>query len=100
MGTTRPQQNQNILDIALQEYGSIETVFDVMEDNNRFDLTDDLSVYEDLHVGREAFKKDIVAYYNANNIKPATSSTREEELLLADLSGVDFMIVEEDFFIS
>ncbi|WP_299212744.1 hypothetical protein [uncultured Dokdonia sp.] len=100
MGTIRPQQNQNILDVALQEYGSIETVFDVLADNDRFDLTDDLSVYQDLQTGREAFKKDIVAYYNANTIKPATSSTREEELLLADLSGVDFMIVEEDFFIS
>lgn len=100
METIRPQQNQNLLDIALQEYGSIETVFDVLEDNDRFDLTDDVSVYKDLQVGREAFKKDIVAYYTANNVKPATSSTREEELLLADLSGIDFMIIEEDFFIS
>lgn len=100
MGTIRPQQNQNMLDIALQEYGSIETVFDVLEDNDQFELTEDVSVYKDLQVGREAFKKDIVAYYNANSVLPATSSTREEELLLADLSGVDFMIIEEDFFIS
>lgn len=100
MEIIRPQENQSILDIALQEYGSIETVFDVLEDNERFDITDNISVYEDLQVGREAFKKDIVAYYIANNVRPATGSTREEELLLAELTGVDFMIVEEDFFIS
>lgn len=100
MEIIRPQQNQNMLDIALQEYGSIETVFDVLEDNDRFDLTDNLSVYEDLHVGREAFKKDIVAYYSANNVKPATGSTDEEELLIGVFTGIDFMIIEEDFFVS
>ncbi len=100
METIRPQQNQNILDIALQEYGSIETVFDVLEDNERFDITDDISVYEDLEVGREAFKRDIVAYYLANNVKPATDSTREEELLFTGFSGVNFMIIEDDFLIS
>lgn len=100
MGIIRPQENQNILDISLQEYGSIETVFDMLEDNNRFDLTDNLSVYEDLNVGREAFKKDIVAYYKANSVKPATSATDEEELLIGVFTGIDFMIIEEDFFIS
>ncbi|MEP0263794.1 hypothetical protein [Dokdonia sp.] len=100
METIRPQENQNVLDIALQEYGSIETVFDVLDDNNRFNITDDISVYEDLQVGREAFKKDIVAYYIANNVHPATNSTREEELLLPDVFGVDFMIIEDDFFIA
>ena len=99
MGTTRPQQNQNILDIALQEYGSIETVFDVLEDNEQFDITGDLSVYQDLKVGREAFKRDIVAYYMANNVKPATGTTREDELLSNDLSGINFMTIEQDFVI-
>ena len=100
MGTIRPQQNQNILDIALQEYGSIETVFDVLADNEQFDITEDLSVYEDLEVGREAFKRDIVAYYIANEVKPATDTTREEELLFNDLTGINFMTIEQDFIIS
>ncbi|UPZ17763.1 hypothetical protein [Flavobacterium humidisoli] len=99
METIRPQQNQNILDISLQEYGSIETVFDLLEDNDQFNLTEDISVYEDLKVGREAFKKDIVEYYNSRNLKPATELTEEEQFLLDNFSGIDYMIIEDDFII-
>lgn len=99
MGTIRPQQNQNILDISLQEYGSIETVFDLLEDNDQFNLTEDISVYEDLKVGREAFKKDIVEYYTSRNLKPATELTEEEQFLLDNFSGIDYMIIEDDFII-
>ena len=52
MGTIKPQQNQNIFDISLQEYGSIEKVFDLLEDYEKFDITDDLCVYEDLKIAR------------------------------------------------
>lgn len=99
MGTIKPQENQNIFDISLQEYGSIEKVFDILEDNDQFNLTDDISVYEDLKIGREAFKKDIVEYYNSRNLKPATSITEEEQYLLDNFSGIDYMIIEDDFII-
>jgi len=99
METIKPQENQNIFDISLQEYGSIEKVFDILEDNDQFNLTDDISVYEDLKIGREAFKKDIVEYYNARNLKPATAITDEEQYLLDNFSGIDYMIIEDDFII-
>ena len=99
METTKPQQNQNIFDISLQEYGSIEKVFDLLEDNDQFDMTEDLSVYEELKTGREAFKKDIVEYYNSRNLKPATAITDEEQYLLDNFSGIDYMIIEDDFII-
>lgn len=99
METIKPQENQNIFDISLQEYGSIEKVFDILEDNDQFNLTDDISVYKDLKIGREAFKKDIVEYYNSRNLKPATSITDEEQYLLEDFSGIDYMIIEDDFII-
>lgn len=99
MGTIKPQENQNIFDISLQEYGSIEKVFDILEDNEKFNITDDISVYEDLKIGREAFKKDIVEYYNSRNLKPATSISDEEQYLLDDFSGIDYMIIEDDFII-
>lgn len=96
METIKPQQNQNIFDISLQEYGSIEKVFDLLEDNEKFDITDDLCVYEDLKIGREAFKKDIVEYYNSRKLKPATALTEEEGYYF---SGIDYMIIEDDFII-
>lgn len=99
MGTTKPQENQNIFDISLQEYGSIEKVFDLLEDNNLFNLTEDISVYKDLKTGRETFKKDIVEYYNSRNLKPATAISDEEQYLLDNYSGIDYMIIENDFII-
>jgi len=99
METIKPQENQNIFDISLQEYGSIEKVFDLLEDNDKFDLTEDISVYNELKIGREAFKKDIVEYYNTRNLKPATSISEEEQYLLNNFSGIDFMIIEDDFII-
>ncbi len=99
METIKPQENQNIFDLSLQEYGSIEKVFDLLEDNDQFNVTEDLSVYEDLKIGREAFKKDIVEYYNSRKLKPATSITDEEQYLLDNFSGIDYMIIDEDFFV-
>jgi len=99
METIKPQENQNIFDISLQEYGSIEKVFDLLEDNDKFDLTEDISVYNELKIGREAFKKDIVEYYNTRNLKPATSISEEEQYLLNNFSGIDYMIIEDDFII-
>ena len=99
MGTIKPQENQNIFDISLQEYGSIEKVFDLLEDNDQFNITEDLSVYEDLKIGREAFKKDIVEYYNSRNLQPATGISDEEQYLLDNFSGIDYMIIEDDFII-
>jgi hypothetical protein len=99
METIKPQENQNIFDISLQEYGSIEKVFDILEDNDQFDLTEDLSVYKELKTGRDAFKKDIVEYYNSRNLNPATAITDEEQYLLDNFSGIDYMIIEDDFII-
>jgi hypothetical protein len=99
METIKPQENQNIFDLSLQEYGSIEKVFDILEDNDKFDLTEDLSVYKDLQTGREAFKKDIVEYYTSRNLKPATDLTDEEQFLMDNFSGIDYMIIEDDFII-
>ncbi|MEW5675597.1 hypothetical protein ABGT15_04735 [Flavobacterium enshiense] len=99
MGTIRPLQNQNLFDISLQEYGSVENVFDILEDNDIFDVTKDISVYEDLKVSREVFKKDIVEYYKSRNLKPATSLTEEEAELIDDFSGIDYMTLDDDFII-
>lgn len=99
METIKPQENQNIFDLSLQEYGSIEKVFDLLEDNDQFNITEDISVYQDLKIGREAFKKDIVEYYNSRNLKPANALTEEEEFLIDNFSGIDYMIIEDDFII-
>ncbi|MEL6559370.1 MAG: hypothetical protein AAFQ94_14360 [Bacteroidota bacterium] len=84
MGTTKPEQNQNILDIALQEYGTIEMVFELMEDNNIYHITYSLSVYSDLSINREALQKDIATFYKEAGVKPATDVGEEELKLLPE----------------
>lgn len=78
METIKPQQNQNVFDIALQEYGSIEMVFELLEDNNIEEVTSEISVYEDLKTFREPVQKDVTQFYKSGNIHPATGTTLEE----------------------
>jgi hypothetical protein len=99
MGTIRPQQNPNILDIALQEYESMEAVFDDFEDDDIFDITTDISECEDLKVGREAFKKDIVEYYKSRSKNPDNGISDEENALLGGFSEIDYLALDDDFII-
>jgi len=82
MEIIKRQENQNILDIALQEYGTIEKVFDLIEANNLDNLTEDISVYEDIHLPRVPVRQDITSFYKASGIYPATMYTPEELKLL------------------
>ena len=65
---------QNIIDIALQEYGSVEAVFDLLDDNPQL-----LSLNEVLEVGSvisidesKIVNPEIVQFFKDNNIKPTT----------------------------
>ena len=69
------QHNQSLLDIAMQETGSVETVTEIADANN-------LAITQLLVVGQEIIipeglvgNSDILNYYNKNNIRPATGQT-------------------------
>lgn len=87
--------NQNLLDIAIQEYGDVRAVFDLA-------LVNDISITELLSPGQELLLPesqfvdgDILAYYKANNIKPATASPAS----VAEIkpTGIGYMIIEKTF---
>jgi len=68
--------NQNIFDIALQEFGSIEAVFDILEDNQDIinGITDNIIVGTEFNI-REISNnenKSIKTYYKQNKIQPAS----------------------------
>lgn len=102
MGAIKPQENQNILDISLQEYGSIEGLFQLMDDNQIHTGHQELSVYEDVVVKSPPVKKDIVEFYVSRNIKPATGVTDKEIDLFKDkrnCEGIGCMEIEYDFIV-
>lgn len=86
---------QSLLDISIQECGSIETVFAIAERNG-------ISITEDLIVGQaimfsseEIVKKKVVATLATFGIKPATAVTTN---ILPE--GVEYWRIEFDFIVS
>ncbi|WP_066309823.1 hypothetical protein [Aquimarina aggregata] len=103
METIKPQENQSIFDMALQEYGSIEGLFDLLDDNTIDQVDMSLSVYQDLQIISSPTRREIQEFYIARNIKPATDGTNAEFALLEDpdkdCEGIGCMIIADDFIV-
>jgi len=68
------QQGQTIVDIALQEYGSVEGLFALLEANQTLDLDSQLEPGQKVLVREEdVVNSDIVNYYQRNNINVVSS---------------------------
>jgi len=85
-------QNQSLLDIAIQDSGSVESTF-------LFALQNDISVTAALPTGKRlkgcAVKnKDVLYHYSARKLKPATWGGN------AALGGIGYMNVEGNFIVS
>lgn len=64
--------NQSLLDVCLQHTGSIESVFELAMAND-LAITDDVQAGQILELPEGiAMDKDILNYYKAKNIQPAT----------------------------
>lgn len=102
MATIKPQQNQNIFDIALQEYGSVEGIFELLADNDFNEVDTEISVYEDLQIVSFPRRKEIRDFYALRNLLPANGITAQDLDLLKDdseLCGIDYMEIGEDFIV-
>lgn len=88
----RVMESQTLLDIALQEFGSIEAAF-ALAVLNGMSLTDELTAGDLLH-RTSIFNKKIVAYYSDKNIRPATGS------IISTLGGVGYWAIETEFLVS
>ena len=64
--------NQSLIDIALQQYGSLEAIVELAMSNGK-SVTSDLQVSEVLQIG-EPIARDIVKYFEANSYKIATGA--------------------------
>lgn len=87
---------QNIWDIAMQKYGSIEGVFDIITKNN-LSLSDELKQGAFLKTSNKIINKTVADYYNINS-KPATKLSIEDNNLLNE--GIGVWVVELNFIIN
>lgn len=95
---TTIHSRQSLLDIAIQECGSFEAVYNLAE-RNGLAVTDDLVVGDELeYIPEDVTKKQVVAYLAARRIKPATAVS-EQDMSLAPCGGIEFMGIEINFIV-
>ena len=92
--------NQSLLDLALQHTGTIESVFEFAEANT-LNITDDVQAGKTLVLPAEAFSnKDILGYYIAKNLQPATAFSKEDEQVAKRLEGISIWAINLDFVVT
>jgi len=74
MSNITTYQHQSVFDLAIQEYGSIEGVFDLLAANLGLEFDSDIVSGTELKIDGEIINQDIVDYYKKYNIKPATGN--------------------------
>lgn len=92
--------NQSLLDLALQHTGTIESIFELAEANT-LNISDDVVAGKTLVLPAEAFtNKDILGYYTAKNLQPATAFSKEDEQVFERLEGISIWAINLDFIVS
>lgn len=92
--------NQSLLDLALQHTGTIESVFELTEANN-LNITDDVQAGTPLYLGEGlGVRNEILAYYTAKNLQPATAFSKEDEQVFERLEGISIWAINLDFIVS
>lgn len=93
----KPLDRQSLLDIALQTSGGIEAAMalSIRHDIAISELLDPEAEFETASVT----DKLILGRYEARNVRPATSLSRED-LESAPYGGIGFMGIETDFIVS
>lgn len=68
---------QTIYDIAVQEYGSVEGVIQIIKDNAGVNLQTGLATGQILKITAAPINKAVVNYFTNNNLKPVSGETNE-----------------------
>ena len=98
--TVAALHNQSLLDLALQHTGTIESVFELAKDN-ALNITDDVQAGTPLYLGEGlGVRNEILSYYTAKNLQPATAFTKEDEQVFERLEGISIWAINLDFIVS
>jgi len=83
MKTVIVEDRQTIWDIAVQEYGGVDGVFQLIEDNPGLTIGSDLQGGQLLKIKSAPVNATVLAYMQLNNVKPV-SLTQDE---IVELNG-------------
>jgi hypothetical protein len=91
--------NQSLLDLAIQHTGNVENAFLIAKENSLSVDSYLVSGYELLIPNGVAFNRDILGYYTAKNVQPATDETFEGDTPEV-LEGIGYWIINKNFKVS
>lgn len=97
--TVKILNNQSLLDIAIQATGSVENAFLIAKANSLAVDSYLVPGYELIIPNSVAFNRDILDYYTAKNVKPATDEPFDGEQPEI-LEGIGYWIIEKNFKVS
>lgn len=88
--------NQNLLDVAVQEYGDARAVLDLAF-NNDLNVTDVLPTGGALEIADSTYSdSDVLGYYKRKSIKPATAKPKKP---IEIMDGINYWIIGDDFIV-
>lgn len=91
--------NQTLLDIAIRHCGTVEAVVDIAILNN-ISITDDLIPGQIILIPDKDYgNQEVINYFNANKIDPATALTDEHIELTEGNSGIGFWEIGNNFIV-
>ncbi len=91
--------NQSLLDIAIQHTGRVENAF-ALAVANGISVTDDLTPGKDLVIPDTVqMDSDIVNYYSAKGIQPATAWNGDTVDGEQELEGIGYWIINKNFIV-
>jgi hypothetical protein len=91
--------NQTLLDIAIQEYGTIESIFELA-------MANDLSIHTSAVAGavyqipQVKNNTEVLNYYKNQQIKPSTKITSAHKDAIVTPSGIGYMAIGATFIVS
>ena len=90
---TTAHDRQSIFDVAIQRMGSAESAFILALDNN-LSMTDELFTGQELDL-KVIDNREIKEHFKNRRLKPATSLTQEDNVLLGQIFDYTFETVFE-----
>ena len=91
--------NQNLLDIAIRYFGTVEAVLAIATLNG-ISITQDLVAGQLLELPNLDYGyQEIVTFFNVNKIQNATALTEENQAIIEGDSGIGFWIVGDNFIV-
>jgi len=91
--------NQSLLDVAIRHCGTVEAVADIAILNN-ISITDNLIPGQLIELSNKDYGcQEVVNFFVANKIDPATALTQDHEALTEGDSGIGFWEIGNNFIV-